>query len=327
MRWVVVLLVIANLGLYFWLQHQAKPSSGSMTPPAPDVGRLRLLREPSEATRTDASQPAPEPQVVSEPPTSNGVDGTPDLPAGVPVAAESHEATAASVDVATDDSLATDTVSGSAGVPIAAPASNVAATSADVVEPVVEPDSPPLPVTTDALQEGSAAQTTGEAVAPDLESQVVAVSEPAPVCARVGPFEPGDADTLIANLPAHLVLISDVSEEFPEVDGYYVMIPAAADRAAGLQKLSELKAAGLKDVWLFRAGEFENAISLGLFSRETSARRHAERARKLGFSPEVRNRTSPKERRWLQLESVQGGAVTNGLPLPEGVGAQPAPCP
>jgi hypothetical protein len=147
------------------------------------------------------------------------------------------------------------------------------------------------------------------------------------LCARVGPFSSEDADSLIAALPAYITLLSDVSEEYARVDGYYVLIPTLASRAAGIRKLEELDKAGVKDTWLFRAGELENAISLGLFRREAGARRRAQNVAKKGFTTEVKERTSVQQRRWLYLKSHDGGELRASLPLTGDVSVEPQACP
>ena len=151
-------------------------------------------------------------------------------------------------------------------------------------------------------------------------SAVVETSPALPtVCARVGPFEPADADTLLQKLPSRIELLSDTSEETMINDGYYVLIPALPDRAAGLNKLQELEAAGFKDTWLFPRGQNRNAISLGLFRRKGGAERQASRVAAKGFEVEVRARTVTAERRWLQLRQVGGEDMRSTLSLPDGI--------
>ena len=154
------------------------------------------------------------------------------------------------------------------------------------------------------------------------------VNDAAPVlCTRVGPFDPEDADRLISKLPVSITLLSDFTEEYSSVDRYYVLIPPLPSRAAGRQKLKELANAGVTDTWLFPSGEYRNAISLGFFSREGGARRHAANMAKKGFAAEVREKTSVRERRWLFLKDTNGGAPGSGMLLPEGVIVEQKPCP
>jgi len=150
----------------------------------------------------------------------------------------------------------------------------------------------------------------------------------APLCMRVGPLAPADADAMVATLPSNLKLISDTSEEYAVVDGYFVLIPALPSVTAAQQALKDLEAAGIKDTWLFRGGELRNAISLGVYSSRAGAQRHADLVARKGFATaEVREKTSPAERRWLQLKGPEGGVPAAGLSLPKGVTATPQACP
>jgi hypothetical protein len=172
----------------------------------------------------------------------------------------------------------------------------------------------------------------GNAIEPeDLMAETIpgpVLNEVAPaLCTRVGPFDPEDADRLISKLPVSITLLSDFTEEYSSVDRYYVLIPPLPSRAAGRQKLKELANAGVTDTWLFPSGEYRNAISLGFFSREGGARRHAANMAKKGFAAEVREKTSVRERRWLFLKDANGGAPGSGMLLPEGVIVEQKTCP
>ena len=72
-----------------------------------------------------------------------------------------------------------------------------------------------------------------------------------------------------------------------ETIGYWVMISRMPDTAAAEAMLQRLRQAGLTDLWLMRQGEHKNAISLGLYTQERYAYRHAETIRDKGFDPVV----------------------------------------
>ena len=180
---------------------------------------------------------------------------------------------------------------------------------------------------------GAAAEPAAvEIVAVEQEQSVTeeSVAEevmPAPLCARIGPFEPEDADRLVERLPQRLELVSDDSEEYASVDRYYVLIPALPSRSAGRRKLEELADAGFTDTWLFPSGEYRNAISMGYFSRESRAQAHAANIAKKGFEAEVREKTTLRQRRWLVLKSGDGEGPGSRLTLPKGAGVESLPCP
>ena len=197
-------------------------------------------------------------------------------------------------------------------------------TEPPVAPPLPSPGGETMPVAQQKVAEPPVSEMTPEA-AP------VVATEPEPavpaVCARVGPFEPADADELLQKLPVNFELLSDSSEDQTVDDGYYVLIPTLPDRATGLSRLKELKEAGFEDTWLFRRGAYRNAISLGLFRREGFAKRHAAKVAAKGFDVEVRLRRTSAERRWLQLKYAGEGDMQGALPLPDGVTLALQVCP
>mgnify|MGYP000441079401 CR=1 FL=1 len=91
--------------------------------------------------------------------------------------------------------------------------------------------------------------------------------------------------------------------------------------------IRQLADAGFEDTWLFRSGPLRNAISLGLFRREASARRHAERVGDKGFSTELKENTSLRERRWLVGRDARQSNAPIDFPLAEGVNVEIRDCP
>ncbi len=69
--------------------------------------------------------------------------------------------------------------------------------------------------------------------------------------------------------------------------GYWVMIPASHNVTDAEETLKKLQAAGFNDLWLIRKGESRNAISLGLYTKERYAQRHADTIHNKGFDPVV----------------------------------------
>jgi len=332
-RWFVVLLLLANIVLFFWVQQQSKPAPGSTSLPPPEVGRLRLITEIAE------------PQLTDTPPASAAKDAEDQVQvAAGPRKAPMSTSPAPTPDTASAAADEEETVAGSvpgvSSTPRRAPA---AAAEREQSQPAPAPAAPAAQPAIDAAPEAREAETAVEPSGPPSGREQVAVAETAevspiptprpevtvaePACARVGPFEPQDADTLISRLPPYVQLVSDTSEEYAEEQGYYVLIPPLPSRAAGMQKLKELEDAGITDVWLFRTGELMNAISLGLYRNEQGARQHAAGVAKKGFVSEVRERIELKERRWLQLKNTQGGDPRGGMPLPDGVQVIRQACP
>jgi hypothetical protein len=303
MRWFVIFLVVANLLLYLWVRYESLPPAAGDIPP-PEIGQLRLLHEPAEK-QLDAASSAPME-------AATGVGDSELEKVAQPVAPESTPAplsTSSTVVSGAGDSAALSAVEATE------PSQSQAPT---VVQPENEPlSSTPSPETAVLPDDSEAGETPETALAPSIVAR----------CARVGPLLPKDAEDLLASLPASLELVSETTEEVATADGYYVLVPPLPDRAAGLRMLDELAAAGFSDTWLFRQGEYRNAISLGLFSRETSADRHADNVAEKGFDVEVRARKTTSERRWLLLRLPRDDSFPNGVSMPDGVEVSKSTCP
>ncbi len=316
MRWFVLFLIVANVTLFFWVQHESRPLPDEGRLPPPDVGRLKLLSEAREPSTpgNQAGQDAAE-SVVSEPAAEQprAMRSPAEQEPPPPPVAESdvvevvEEAGAA--ETAQAESQAEDTWP-DPGDPVATAEQEGAA------EQLVDAVKDQVTVPEVAVQTPSKAES-----AHSLTAEVQAA------CARVGPLPPAQADALIAGLPPNLSLVSDVVEEFTHVERYYVIIPPLASVAEGQKMMQQLADAGVSDTWLFRSGEYRNGISLGFFSREDGARRRAAAVAKKGFTTEVKEQTSVREGRRLLLKNEDGGDLGRSLPLADGVAVEPLPCP
>ena len=318
MRWFIVFLIVANVILFFWVQQESRPLPGEARLPPPDVGRLRLLSENREASTPGAR--VEQGQVAEESVVSEAVVAEPN-------AVQSSEEPELPGSSAGEDQLAE--VAQGPGAEDAAQAATGAEDSRS------DPDDTVLT----ADQEGAAEQLMDagqdQVAVPEVAAQTApeAVSAPQPTaevqaaCARVGPLPPADADALIAGLPPNLSLLSDVVEEFKQVERYYVIIPPQESVAAGQKMMKQLADAGVSDTWLFRSGEYRNGISLGFFSREAGAKRRAAAVAQKGFTTEIKEQASVREGRWLLLKNQDGDDPGQSLPLGDGIRVEPLPCP
>jgi len=330
----------------------ATPISGPEAMPETDGNGEEAVSSPVPLPVQESELPAIPPEPPAEPVVANAAPALPQpevtLPEDIvaePTASEEVTPPEIALTERPDDELPETTVvdfDGAGSQEVAVSEGGSPATAEQMEEAAApEPQPQPPPASNDVEQvaaESSRGRTpdvedasadasadTGEAVeSPAADPEVAA---PEPLCARAGPFEPDDADRLIAGLPGHIELLSDVSEEYTRVDRYYVLIPALPSRAEGRNKLRELADAGFTDTWLFPSGEYRNAISMGYFSREARARRHAADIVKKGFETEVREKASLRQRRWLLLKRADADGKDFELPLPKGAGIEPQACP
>lgn len=340
MRWFIVLLLLANIVLFFWVQQQSRPVPGSTQLPPPDIGHLRLASETNEepASAIEAApQPAAEvelPEVLVPPSVMPEISPT---TTHALVQSESFETPrtsgeSESADRLEAEGLAAQQTAALSDVADAAPAPAEAEQTVAAGEGADDE-------TANGMEQhaaDNAVQTAvqvpedladSEANEPVSEVEPPAVEEPQAVCSRVGPFGSKDADQLIKGLPSSISLLSDVSEEHGRVVGYYVLIPALPSRAAAIRTMQKLADAGVSDTWLFRSGQLRNTISLGMFSREPGAQRRAKNVADKGFTTEVKERTWMRERRWLLLKSTDGGDLRFSLTLPETIEVEQQVCP
>lgn len=98
-----------------------------------------------------------------------------------------------------------------------------------------------------------------------------------------------------------------------EGSGWWVHMPAQANRAAADKKAQELKALGVTDYFIVQDGVSRNAISLGIFSTEKGAKEHLAKLQAQGVRS-ARVGTRPDKEGNLQLE-VRGPEERKALLL------------
>lgn len=172
----------------------------------------------------------------------------------------------------------------------------LAAINADKITLAIPAPSAPVAVSAVLLSE------------PVAISAVLAVSEPvlptpvaAPVatrsCFEWGEFTGAELDKAAAALNK-LVPGDKLSQrEVDRVIGFWVYIAPLKDNGAVIQKLAQLKARGVTDFFVVQeAGEWQNAISLGLFKTREAAQSFIEGLRKKGVNSAKMGERSSKSK-------------------------------
>ena len=147
-----------------------------------------------------------------------------------------------------------------------------------------------------------------------------------PLCEMVGPFAGRDAAAgFVERLAATYEIGSAVRElELPAGSRYQVyLLPEDSYRSA-LRRLSELQAKKV-DSYIIPSGEFENGISLGMFSQQKLAKQHAADMKAIGLAPRMKEIERTYWEIWVMLNPGEGGKMTSlawervleGLDLPE----------
>ena len=87
--------------------------------------------------------------------------------------------------------------------------------------------------------------------------------------------------------------------------GFWVLIPPENTRKGANEHIQALKKNGIKDYFLVVAGEYANAVSLGVFAVSESAQRRYEHMKKLGFNAKVQQVDLPLREYWLDWPQEQ----------------------
>jgi hypothetical protein len=151
---------------------------------------------------------------------------------------------------------------------------------------------------------------------------------PAQSCRRIGPVAILDAERLKIALAAKSG-IKTVLNPIEEAS-YWVIIPPLTDKAAADKKAEELKRMGVSDFYVVtEAGPYRNAISLGTFSNEGTAKEMFDRLGKKGVrSARIDTRLRQPEKGLVDVRG-ETALVTKALAelLPAPALAPVADCP
>ncbi len=185
--------------------------------------------------------------------------------------------------------------------------------------PVDAPQAPATAATATSPPAGSpAAQAETVAVAAGdlVESEQNQLVEAAPVeeaivpwCADLGLFaEAGDAEALLPALSALGVNAVLRTESVPVSSTFWVYMPAFASDAEASRMLAELQERRI-DSYYMRGGEFPGGISLGVFSRRSSAETVQEALRAQGYATQIGEVFREEPRSALVLNAPDAAVV------------------
>lgn len=120
------------------------------------------------------------------------------------------------------------------------------------------------------------------------------------VCGSIGPFATqADMRAAVNALTPVVARIQFREENTVAARGYWVYLPAPANRERALAIARELSNKGLSDYYIVTAGEQPNTISLGLFRDPANAEKRRNEIVALGFKPEVNQRSDEVQVYWI----------------------------
>ncbi|MDH3590013.1 MAG: hypothetical protein OEQ74_11475 [Gammaproteobacteria bacterium] len=91
--------------------------------------------------------------------------------------------------------------------------------------------------------------------------------------------------------------------------GHWVHLPPLPSRDAAVAIVDDLRSKGVNDIYIEPSGALRNAISLGVFSEREHAETLAGRIRKLGISPQIRDRYRDSSVYWVDFAMPEGQVI------------------
>lgn len=131
------------------------------------------------------------------------------------------------------------------------------------------------------------------------------------LCEMVGPFkDTAAAEDFSSRLSAIDINGSIKDLELPAGPGYWVYLKPAENRRAALRRLAELQARGI-DSYVIPKGEFENGISLGMFSQENLAKARLAEMVAIGLEPYLDTIERTYRETWVMLDPGEERKMSN----------------
>ncbi len=139
-----------------------------------------------------------------------------------------------------------------------------------------------------------------------LKAEVLPEPEPPPpivmACFTLGPFkDEADAGRMYKALLALDVRAEQRLSERRVLKGYWVYLPPLKSYADARRKVQVLQEKGLDDMYIMGKGEVANAISLGLFSRKSTATERFNQVRRIDPATMMKPRHRVIKEKWLEL--------------------------
>lgn len=121
-------------------------------------------------------------------------------------------------------------------------------------------------------------------------------------CEIIGPFvESGPGEGVLEELEAH-GLAGQISElDVPAPSDYWVYYPPLSSRRAALNQLAELQKRKI-DSFVITQGTLINGISLGLFTKRSSALELVTRMQALGYPAKIQEVFRSRREFWISVE-------------------------
>ena len=127
------------------------------------------------------------------------------------------------------------------------------------------------------------------------------------VCYSLGPFE---AQAQVKSISAKLLDLGATAEDRVEKlrvpIGYWVYLPRFDSWNDARRKVMDLEKKGMTDIFIMGRGRMKNAVSLGLYKEEESAKSRMEKIKAFGVTPKMETQYTVDERYWIDIGVAAG---------------------
>ena len=170
-------------------------------------------------------------------------------------------------------------------------------------------------------QPASAAQPPAQI--PDTHEEIASVSldealalppETDRECYTIGPLENEDDISALGTwFSAQGSQATLRSDERREVSSTWVYLPPLESRDAADDRMREMQAASIDDIYVIPRGDMANAISLGLYSQNETLQRRVSQLEERGFTPSVLPRYRTATASWFDVTTSAAQPMTVGV--------------
>lgn len=132
----------------------------------------------------------------------------------------------------------------------------------------------------------------------------------AETCSTLGAFTTTvDMRAAMQALSSHVARIQYREEQVSHSHGFWVYLPATADREGALDEARQLAAKGINDYYVVTAGDAQNTISLGLFDNQSNAQNRVAALKQLGFPAQIKQRVDTEPVYWVDYAVKAGTSL------------------
>ena len=123
-------------------------------------------------------------------------------------------------------------------------------------------------------------------------------------CVSLGPFrQRKEAEKLMAKMVKKGVKPALRTAKVREPSAYWVYLPPYPSREKAVEAVDRLEALGFDDYFIVGDAKYNNAISLGLFSRKKGSKQRVADLKEMGFEAKVETRYAENDVYWVDYAS------------------------